>query len=134
MPWSLSTFSSRIFTASVSPGSAPSTKKGPLRGLSPGAMLSVSPGFLIALPKQSTVLASRMSPDFSRATGVYEAANVYLSSLGFTSYRTICGSDWGQAAADNTRNGRKVFIPVDSSDEDYIRQYEPVIRSQEGAT
>ena len=45
-------------------------KNGPVSGLSPGAMLSVSPGFLMALPKQSTVLVSRMLPDFRCATGL----------------------------------------------------------------
>ena len=62
----------------MSPGSAPSTKNGPASGLSPLAMLRVSPGFLIPLPKQSSVLVSRMSPDFKCATGS-AVANKYFT-------------------------------------------------------
>src|SRR5207253_4141468 len=43
-------------------------------------MLKVSPGFLIALPKQSSVLVSRMSPGFRRATGS-AVAYTYFTSL-----------------------------------------------------
>jgi hypothetical protein len=50
----------------------------PVSGLSPFTMLSVSLGFLIALPKQSSVLVSKMSPDFNRATGS-AVANKYFT-------------------------------------------------------
>src|SRR6202521_2446593 len=79
-PVSPSTCRSRILTASVSPGCAPSTKNGPLSGLSPLTMLSVSPGFLSAFPKQSSVLVSRMSPDFRCATGSAVANRYFTSS------------------------------------------------------
>src|SRR5215471_2938650 len=52
----------------VSPGSAPSTKKGPVRGLSILILEKGSPGFWSALPKQSSELASRMLPGLRWAT------------------------------------------------------------------
>jgi len=63
----------------VSPGSAPSTKNGPVSGLSPWTLASVSPGFWIALPKKSNVLVSMMSPGFTVATGL-ATPNRYLRS------------------------------------------------------
>ena len=61
--------SSRIFTTSVSPGSAPAMANGPVSGLSPFTIAIVSPGFLITLPKASNVFVSSVSPGFSVATG-----------------------------------------------------------------
>jgi hypothetical protein len=43
-------------------------------------MLKVSPGLRIVLPKQSSVLVSRMSPDFSRATGSAVAKRYFTLS------------------------------------------------------
>ena len=53
----------------VSPGSAPSMKKGPVRGLSILMLEKGSPGFCRALPKQSRELASRILPGLRWATG-----------------------------------------------------------------
>ena len=44
-------------------------------------MLSVSPGFRSAFPKQSRVLVSRMSPDFRRATGSAVANRYFTLSM-----------------------------------------------------
>ena len=64
-----STVSSRIFTTSVSPGSAPAIANGPVSGLSPLTIAMVSPGFRITLPNASNVLVSSVSPGLSVATG-----------------------------------------------------------------
>jgi len=44
-------------------------------------MLSVSPGFLRAFPKQSSVLVSRISPDFNWATGSAVANRYFTLSM-----------------------------------------------------
>ena len=59
----------RIFTTSVSPGSAPAMANGPVSGLSPLTIAIVSPGFVMTLPKASNVFVSSVSPGRRVATG-----------------------------------------------------------------
>src|SRR5712692_8741769 len=90
---------------SVSPGSAPSMKNGPVSGLSPLTSASGSPGFLMALPKQSSEFASRMFPSFRCATGA-ATPNTYFTLSIVARYGTTSGFDGADCACVEAESGR----------------------------
>src|SRR6266849_8264361 len=105
-----STCKSRIRMTRVSPGSAPSMKNGTVKGLSPLTSDMLSPGFCSALPKQSSELASRVSPGFRCATGGATPKTYFTLSMVAryctTSFPEFCGAESCARAKDGTMNDR----------------------------
>src|SRR5277367_2339828 len=71
-------------------------------------MLSVSPGFLMALPKQSSVLVSRMSPGFNRATACATPYTYFTFLIVARYFTTLPGEAWAEALAALTISNIKI--------------------------